>query len=505
METLRPILNALGYATPERQRAYVQLLGATGCMGEPVTISNALADKLLDTPAFNDAEHALTQLHAVTQAHWLRPKDTMRYQIAGRPEWDIAQPYLSALGHNAATLPQEKIYDHVLVLGAMENTTKTRLATLGVSEITPGHIYLLGCQRPLVEGHEPSAGKLTGAVGGDTESGMFLAAYQAIKPHLPPALQQAPVTLIDTPNHNDGKSATTQDTVRSWLATNPKPGRVLVISNQPHMAYQHAAVRSVLPDVFKVETIGSANTEVKPTVVLDNMARELDVSLPRIRAELKHRNMNQALEQVHMIPLESIDINPEVFQFRSGTDAKGETKKHHIQHEYNPLAMAPLLLYARQNGVMEVVDGHHRLASACAAKERGVGPKNIPARILFEYEGITPVEARVIGAYVNFAQEFKPGKIHAQSELIDAARVFHLQHHGQVRKEILPRIVVEGELADACQAGKLTVPAFAYVQRGEVPVEMAAEVAAKTTKPDTQVAVMSLISSQLQQGRAFSA
>jgi hypothetical protein len=107
---------------------------------------------------------------------------------------------------------------------------------------------------------------------------------------------------------------------------------------------------------------------------------------------------------------------------------------------------------------------------------------------------VSAKDARAIGAYINFAEEFRnPAQPHAERELVEAARVFHSVHAGEVRTSLLPPLAVHGALADAWQAGKLQGGAFSYVERSDVPVAMAAQVAALSDTPSEQVSVMEIL------------
>lgn len=69
---------------------------------------------------------------------------------------------------------------------------------------------------------------------------------------------------------------TTGDTVDSWLQSNLISGSCLVISNNPYVGYQDSVVRTLLPNDFKIETVGNkCSLSVVIAVYLDNLVRWL--------------------------------------------------------------------------------------------------------------------------------------------------------------------------------------------------------------------------------------
>jgi hypothetical protein len=94
---------------------------------------------------------------------------------------------------------------------------------------------------------------------------------------VPADMQHVPVVYVDTPMQRQGlvlRRPNTADTVVAWLATKPTPGSCLVISNQPYVVYQDAALRSALPPVFTIDTIGAvAPADCAVAIYLDTLAR----------------------------------------------------------------------------------------------------------------------------------------------------------------------------------------------------------------------------------------
>lgn len=89
---------------------------------------------------------------------------------------------------------------------------------------------------------------------------------------------------------------------KNWSLGNNQPdsytglisdkGNVLIISNQPYVAYQHSVVRSVLPESFRVESVGhAASAQEKVSTIVDSLARQIYLDYHRLKKRL--------LEAVH--------------------------------------------------------------------------------------------------------------------------------------------------------------------------------------------------------------
>lgn len=108
-------------------------------------------------------------------------------------------------------------------------------------------------------------------------------------------LRNMPVTYVSVPSKTDpitGEEirATTADTVVAWAKMNPKPVKILAISSNPHINYQHATMYGILnkkgyfaEKSASLETVGpAAGKNTLMSVHLDNIAGWLC-------AELKNR------------------------------------------------------------------------------------------------------------------------------------------------------------------------------------------------------------------------
>lgn len=79
---------------------------------------------------------------------------------------------------------------------------------------------------------------------------------------LPKDMKYVPVHFVDTPGTYDAQGVwrrpNTDDSVKYWLISHPQPGHILAVSNQPHVIYQDAVLKTLLPFSFTVESVGPA-------------------------------------------------------------------------------------------------------------------------------------------------------------------------------------------------------------------------------------------------------
>lgn len=86
--------------------------------------------------------------------------------------------------------------------------------------------------------------------------------------------------MIQDPETRIVRRPGTMDTIRNWLSTNPKQGRVLLVSNQPYCDYQREATKQAVVEQgqwrepLEIDVVGeqeSSHTNV--AVLLDTIAR----------------------------------------------------------------------------------------------------------------------------------------------------------------------------------------------------------------------------------------
>lgn len=103
---------------------------------------------------------------------------------------------------------------------------------------------------------------------------------------------------------------------------------------------------------------------------------------------------------VTSVPVSELKIDPERFQFKGNITTEGVVEGDRLQGKYDPLAGGNLIVWEDTKGDRYVVNGHHRFDLA-----RRKGVKQVNAQILKESDGITPAQAKAIGAKLNILDE----------------------------------------------------------------------------------------------------
>jgi hypothetical protein len=267
---------------------------------QQTTIVNLIQQTAVsDIPEFRDHTSALIWLVEITQKHWLRGEGLERWDVEDNDkqlaERDTIMRMFQSLGLIDDIKPKYRDYDYVLMMGALESRVETRLDyahfLYAQAEYNFDHLVMLSGARPLMADKEPSIKHLSPEK--QTEHGMMMYLLDRMKDKNPDdSFFSKPIQEIDTPMQVDvtGKSRrpNTKDTIDSWLATKPKPGRALVISNQPYCSYQHSVARVLLPPEFDVETIGHHSNGQDPVkVYLDSLARLFYTMKPTLEKQYK--------------------------------------------------------------------------------------------------------------------------------------------------------------------------------------------------------------------------
>lgn len=268
---------------------------------QQTTIINLIQKTVVnDIPEFGDHMSALNWLVEVTQKYWLRGEGLERWDVQDNAEQLAERDAIIKMFHSLNLIneikPSHSHYDYVLMMGALENRVKIRLehahSLYANSEYDFDNLVMLGGARPLTAAQEPSIERLLPEK--QTEHGMMMCLLEEMKgEHLEDVFFSKAVQEIDTPMQVDitGKTRrpNTKDTIDSWLATAPKPGRVLVISNQPYCSYQHSVARTLLPTEFEVETVGNRSNGQDPIKVhLDSLARIFYTMQPTLEKNYEH-------------------------------------------------------------------------------------------------------------------------------------------------------------------------------------------------------------------------
>ncbi len=287
MKHLQRVLRDCGY-DKSQQVALCQLILATST--------------LKAIPDFESQDEALQWLVATTQENWLRGQGLERWDTRDSAELVEQKAGIyklcDLLNLRAEIKPKLPHYDYVLLMGALQSRVETRLAYAKTSfdrgDYDFDTLVMLGGARPLYADKELLSAKLgadekteyhmmmhvLGAMeagsSAQTSSDFFTKARQTINTPMQKAADGSP------------RRPNTRDTVETWLATKPKLGTVLVISNQPYCTYQDATVKGLLPARFEVETAGHQGSEHDNVKVhLDSLARVFYTKRPALLAQYR--------------------------------------------------------------------------------------------------------------------------------------------------------------------------------------------------------------------------
>ena len=236
------------------------------------------------------------------QTHLLRPPGKERWDLQDHSVSDARKKKVRDTFNKLGILSEKSPsyhdrFDHILILGATVNRMRERVSFLK-DQINKGlkykKIYFLTGERPLDPAQENDSAlfALTEDQSkylrkkwkkSESRPATESAAARLVWDQVMPATLPGPV-FIDTPMSGT-KRPTTSDTIATWLKTNPEQGRVLAISNNPFISYQHTVIlQSLLEGQFLtksqfylLETVGSGANPDKTGyhVSLDNLARTL--------------------------------------------------------------------------------------------------------------------------------------------------------------------------------------------------------------------------------------
>lgn len=235
--------------------------------------------ELQEILAITGVEHRndLESIVQATQKSFLRP--------AGKERWEISDDQYAAVESQLMPLfnklelidtlyPTHQHYDYVLWMGSLLASAEKRLLflkELWQQGLRFDNLVILTGERSLIP-EERDAIRAICQRTYSSEPEMMDWVYENTV--LPQEMRQIPVTRISSVAAPGAHRATTPDTVRDWLKTNPVPGTVLIISSQPYTRYQEAVVRQYLPASFVLDSAGKKSLSKTPiTTYLDNLAR----------------------------------------------------------------------------------------------------------------------------------------------------------------------------------------------------------------------------------------
>lgn len=258
----------------------------------------------------------LEDLNALAQDKFKRPNGLERYELKkfneqfAKYDTPEVRAAFKELGNLDALHPSQQHYDYILVNGSTVPNMRERvmmlndLVTQKKIDISKSQIIFLSGDRDLFPWEnqkklmdtKPFKANASWKAPQDLPKNEYEAAkFVWAQLDLDPALQKAQVVYVNAPKPL-GKAGklikkarpSTFDTVATWLKTNPKPGSCLVISSNPHVAYQGLTTQlafeknNINPKDFPIEAVGSsAGDNVKLAVLLDDFARTIYTQVQR--------------------------------------------------------------------------------------------------------------------------------------------------------------------------------------------------------------------------------
>lgn len=240
---------------------------------------------------------------------WRRKPDQERWEV---PELNLDShqkqrvlSHLEKMGLIKELKPESNDFDYAFVLGATVPRMKARLNQL-INQWNEGvrfhKIIFLSGQRPLTDDIDRTDELVNESVGRNATEDQ----KKKIRPHteveaarllyqstdMPEAMLKVDTQFISSPRYLvDGRweRGNTRDNIKYWLQMKPEPGKVLVISNQPHAFYQQEVIRQELPPEFITEVSAQkAQDNARFILTLDALALWLHNLQKRVNMQHQH-------------------------------------------------------------------------------------------------------------------------------------------------------------------------------------------------------------------------
>ena len=100
------------------------------------------------------------------------------------------------------------------------------------------------------------------------------------------------------------------------------------------------------------------------------------------------------------VPVDQIFLSKDIPNFKEGVNEQGVVVGEQLSGKYDTLGTAPIVLWERTDGRLEVITGRHRLDLA-----KRTGLAKIPSQIVKESEGFTLEDARLLDVAQNIRDE----------------------------------------------------------------------------------------------------
>lgn len=217
-----------------------------------------------------DPNQSIQEIVRITQNRWLQKKRKQNNHDK-KPLDTQLRGLFAHVGMVDALFPAHKSYDYILLLGSDVPDMEQRISFLSElikNGISASQVIVLCSDRPLYDYEK----KYTKTI---TECQMV---QELISKTNTKGWSHIKYCQVFGKTDADGwhQRATTEDTVKAWLATKPQPGTVLIISQQPYIGRQHAVMETYLKNGWEIETVGpQLATDFTLEDMLDTLARWL--------------------------------------------------------------------------------------------------------------------------------------------------------------------------------------------------------------------------------------
>lgn len=177
------------------------------------------------------------------------------------------------------------------------------------------------------------------------------------------------------------------------------------------------------------------------------------------------------------VPVESIQVDPEAYQFRTEVNEQGVDSRLEGIEKWDDLRAGNLILHERTDGSVYAADGHHRINLA-----RQLQQPDVNAIVLREADGVTVEDARREAAEANIAA--------GSATSMDAAKVFRNSEgdiDAVIRESNLPRTQL---VRDGADIAKLDTEPFGAVLNKVITEKDGAVIGRSFADPDQQLAAV---------------
>ena len=297
-----------------------------------------------------------------------------------------------------------KAYEYALTRGSIIGVADTAAAGLASKLLVPKNLVKSQLAKEAVNigVAQPVAQMLSGAGG---EAAAQLATEGEIKKPgqvLAEAAGQGPSSVLETAAFG-GKRAL--DELKGTQAPiDPKFKEDPVVSVEPEAAPSSVTVEPAPAEFDQAAPLPPVSESLDTTAMMAELeGRPLEAVTPVIspaapvtpEPPIEARAIPELTTQE--LPVSELKLSKDVPQFKSGASEKGVVEP--LTGKFDRTGVAPIQVWERANGDLEVISGRHRLDLA-----KRTGEKTIPAQIHREVEGFDAVRAASLDALLNIRE-----------------------------------------------------------------------------------------------------